>query len=183
MNRDPKDRPGTQGGWTRTSVTTTTQNNMNEHRRKLEALFPGSGKGEPRRGPEASPRRSSDERVFASPRKSIGRGPSEYRLRLERLRMAREVEEIRQAADAFLAHHQLPDDPDILFKVLQHPSEKVVREALGQISSLLMQGRFQGTLLLEDHLNGLAERVREDATRSYVDGMRAQIQSLKARDT
>jgi hypothetical protein len=72
----------------------------------------------------------------------MGRTPSEYRLRLERLRIARNNDELRDATDTFLQHHQLPDDPDILTKVMQHPSEKVVREAMGQISALLMQGRM-----------------------------------------
>jgi hypothetical protein len=118
------------------------------------------------------------DRVFANQRKSMGRTPSEYRQRLERLRTAREVEEIRQATDAFLQHHQLPDDTDILYKVLQHPTEKVVREALGQISSLIMQGRIQGNVLLEGHLNALSERVQEAATRSFVDGVKSQIKKV-----
>ena len=145
-----------------------------EHRRKLEALFSG-GKSLPARSVRSGP----SEQVFASPRKSVGRAPSEYRLRLERLRMAREVDEIKQAAEVFLSHHQLPDDPDILFKLLQHPEEKVVRESLGQLSSLLTQGRIAATLLLQDHLNTLSNRITEDATRSYIDGMRVQIARLK----
>jgi hypothetical protein len=146
-----------------------------EHRRKLEALFAGSGANKTAPG-QARPTRSG--RVFSSPRRSVGRGPSEYRLRLERLRVAREPDEIKEAADAFLAYHQLPDDADILFKVLQHPAEKVVREALGQISALLMQNRFGGTLLLKDHLVQLARRATEDATHSYIDGLRAQIAQI-----
>jgi hypothetical protein len=101
-------------------------------------------------------------------------------LRLERVRIARAVEEITEAADAFLAHHQLPDDLDILYKVLLHPNEKVVREALGQISSLIMQGRVNGTLLLQDRLRDLEDRIVEDSTRSYVDGLRKQIELMKS---
>ena len=100
-------------------------------------------------------------------------------MRLERLRIAREVEEITEATDAFLAHHQLPDDLDVLYKVLQHPSEKVLREAMGQISSLLIQGRVNGTVILEDRLNEVAARVSEDATKSYIEGLRGQLASLK----
>ena len=164
MSRDRKDndRPGQDRA--RPSASSSA-----EHRRKLEAMFGGGGSS------AATSASAPTERVFASPRKSTGRAPSEFRLRLERLRAAREPEEIREAADAFLRHHQLPDEPDILYKLLQHPSEKVVREALGQLSSLLMQGRISGTLLLADHLNRLEGRVQEDATRSYIEGIRAQI--------
>lgn len=156
-----------------------------EHRRKLEALFSGGPGGDvSAQGSEATagpPRFNNEERVFAAPRKSLGRSPSEYRLRLERLRIAREPEEIRDAADAFLEHHQLPDDLDVLYKVMQHPNERVVREALGQISSLIMQGRLQSALLLEDKLRELDGRVAEAATRSYIDGLRTQLAHMKAK--
>ncbi len=100
-------------------------------------------------------------------------------MRLERLRIARSPEEIKEAADLFLQHHQLPDDPDILMKVLLHPDEPVLREAMGQLSSLMMQGRWAATFILEDRLNDLDARVQEDATRSYIEGLRAQLQALK----
>lgn len=145
-----------------------------EHRQKLEALFGGTTSA------QAPAARSAEPRVFASPRKSLGRSPSEYRLRLERLRIAREPEEIKEAADAFLMHHQLPDDLDVLLRVLQHPSEKVLREAMGQISSLIMQGRLPNTLILNDRLGELGARADlEDATRSYIDGLRNQLVHAK----
>lgn len=155
-----------------------------DHRRKLEALFGGGGSpsiegAAPTNGSNGRAQRAPTERVFSSPRRSLGRSPSEYRLRLERLRMARDVEEIRGAADAFLQHHQLPDDPDVLTKVMQHPTEKVVREAMGQISALLMQGRMPATLILEERLRELDQRAAEDATRSYIKGIQAQLASMK----
>lgn len=189
MNRNPNDRDGssrTSTGPNRGRATADTAT-IAEHRRRLEALFSG-GKAEggaatapaPAAAPTAAPVRSAPtERVFASPRKSTGRAPSEFRLRLERLRAARDPETIREAADAFLSHHQLPDDADILFKLLQHPAEKVVREALGQLSSLLMQGRIAGTMLLEEHLHTLERRVQEPATLSFIEGIRGQLAKLK----
>ena len=137
-----------------------------QHLRKLEELFSGSGTK------TATPitnriQPTRDNRpVFANPRKSLGRAPSEYRLRLERLRMDREPEQIKVSADAFLEHHQLPDDPEILLKVLAHPSEQVLREAMGQLSALLMQGRLETTVILEDRLRELAGRVSEKATQA-----------------
>lgn len=127
----------------------------------------------------AAPRRTPSGKVFAAPRKSTGRQPSDYRLRLERLRIAREPEQIKAATDYFLERHQLPDEADILFKVLQHPSEKIIRDALGQLSSLVMQGRLEGTLLLRDRLNELSQTAKEEATHSYVEGMLHQLDSLK----
>jgi hypothetical protein len=187
VNRGPRDRgrggPLPDGPSPRAKVFGNTDDASAEHRRKLEALFGGqkpAAAAAAATGPSESPRpRPAEGKVFASPRKSVGRSPSEYRMRLERLRIAREVEEIREAADGFLQHHQLPDDVDILYKVLQHPSEKVVREALGQISSLISQGRINGGMILEDRLNGLSDRGLEAATRSYVEGVRSQLARLK----
>ena len=120
-----------------------------------------------------------ERQVFSNPRKSLGRAPSEFRLRLERLRMSRSEEEIQVAADAFLQHHQLPDDIEILIKVLLHPCEKVLREAMGQVSALLMQGRLNSTVLVEDRLSTMAERVTESSTISYITGLQQQIAKLK----
>ena len=159
-----------------------------EHLQRLEAIFSAgvatSAPIVPRQETSAAAmapiaRAPTTRKVFANPRKSIGRAPSEFRMRLERLRMARGPEEIKAAADQFLEHHQLPDDPDVLIKVLQHPAERVLREAMGQLSSLLMQGRWEATLILEDRLNELSTRVEEDSTVSFVEGLRAQLQSLK----
>lgn len=156
-----------------------------EHRRKLEALFQGGGNGggaaTPAPAPAPAPRQAPTERVFASPRRSLGRSPSDFRLRLERLRIAREVEEIREAGDQFLAHHQLPDEPDILMKLMLHPTERVNREAMGQISALLMQGRMTPTFVLDDRLKELRERATEPATLSYVQGIEDQVATLKAK--
>ena len=154
------------------------QSGASEHLQKLEALFSGNGTAEPTTTPKKTMTRIRDERpVFANPRKSLGRAPSEFRLRLERLRIAREPKDIQQATDQFLKFHQLPDDAEILVKVLQHPAEKVLREAMGQISSLLMQGRLETTVLVEDRLQQLNKRELESGTQSYVEGLLQQIAS------
>ena len=133
--------------------------------------------GAPQSAVRQMPSRLGGEPVFSNQRKSMGR-PSEFRMRLEGIRIAREPEEIRKAADTFLQFHQLPDDPDILLKILQHPEEKVVREGMGQISSLLWQGRFSNTMILNDRLNDLSARVAEEATRQYIIGLRAQLAKI-----
>ena len=158
----------------------TTRNNetdASEHLQKLEALFGGntSVAATINRRPAVREQRQQ----FSNPRKSLGRAPSEFRLRLERLRMARTEEEIQVAADAFLEHHQLPDDIEILIKVLLHPCEKVLREAMGQISALLMQGRLNSTVLVEDRLQTMSDRVTESSTISYISGLQQQINKLK----
>lgn len=94
---------------------------------------------------------------------------------MERLRIASSPEEIREAGDAFMAHHQLPDEPDILTKLLRHPEEKVVRESLGQLSSLIAQGRLGNGVILRERLKELATQVKEEATRAYVSGVMDQL--------
>ena len=141
-----------------------------EHRRKLEAMFGGGGSG--------SHEAPVVKRVFSSPRRIVGRPPSPFKVRLETLRNAREPEEIERAADAFLKHHQCPDDMEILLKFLQHSSEKVQREALREISALVIQKRIGNTFLLTDRLSELATRELEPTTRSCVDGLRKQLATL-----
>ncbi len=164
MNRGPHERGK---GGSRPPAGSSQRNAGSSERSSAEPKSNGgNGNGAPRRN-------------FGGPRKPMGRNPSEYRMRLERLRGARDADEIKQATDAYLQHHQLPDDVDILYKVLQHPSEKVVREALGQISSLIIQGRIQSNPPLHDRLEALAQQVTEDATRSFVEGVRSQLSGLK----
>ena len=164
-----------------------------EAKERLEALFSGGEAPVPPSGPASGPKTSGSvptlkpgfgapgttRKVFANPRKSIGRAPSEFRMRVERIRISRSPEEIEEATNHFLAHHQLPDDPDILMKVLQHSEESVLREAMGQLSSLMMQGRWTATFLLEDRLSELDGRVTEPGTISFIEGLRAQLANLK----
>ena len=155
-----------------------------EHRRKLEALF-GGGIGHaspaPTMAPAAAALSVDAHRVFAAPRRQVGRKPSAYSMRLERLRIAREADAIREAADVFLAHHQLPDDMDVLLKVLQHPSEKVLCDVMGQISYLLNQRRAaRATIILVDRLREIGARPISDSTRCCIEGLQQQISKLGA---
>lgn len=185
MNRGDK-RHGTADGAYGSSLTRGRTNTRNddassaEARRKLEALFGGSQGSSNPAPARAAPFRES-EPAFARPRKTLGRSPSDYRMRLERLRAARDVEEIRTTADVFLAaHHQLPDDPDILYKLLQHPSEKVLKEVMAQISSLLMQRRLSKLMILDARLSEVSARIEDDVTKQFVTFLRAQMQRLQA---
>lgn len=174
MDRDPQGRGKGRSSAVATQPRSGEGEEARQAKQKLEALFGGeapAGGGDSRR-PERG------ERVFSSPRRSSGRQPSSYRLSLERLRMAREPEEIRAATDQFLKQHQLPDEVDILFKVLQHPEERVLRDAMGQLSALLMQGRLNSTLALMELLREIEGRLQEEATRSYVNGLRSQIAAV-----
>ena len=157
----------------KTHTVTQREDSSAEARRKLEAMFGGTPTTEVSRSSNAPERQ-----VFANPRKS-GRTPSKYRLRLERLRIAREDSEIIEAANTFLEHHQIPDDLDVLYKLLRHSSEPVIREAIGQISSLLMQGRVVPTILLEERLKDVLTRTQEPVTRTYVEGLQSQIAKNK----
>ena len=68
---------------------------------------------------------------------------------------------------------------DVLLKVLCHPTESVLREAMGQLSALLMQGRLATTIILEDKLKTLATTVQENATHSYIQGLQQQLDKIK----
>jgi hypothetical protein len=159
---------------TKTNTVTQREDSSAEARRKLEAMFGGT----PSTTEVSRSGSASERQVFANPRKS-GRTPSKYRLRLERLRIAREDHEIIEAANTFLEHHQIPDDLDVLYKLLRHSSEPVIREAIGQISSLLMQGRVVPTVLLDERLKDVLTRTQEPVTKTYVEGLQSQIAKNK----
>ena len=144
-----------------------------EQRARLEALFGGRSNG------GAAPRHATASRASSGARRPMGRTPSEYRMRFERLRLAREPSDICEAADLFLRHHQVPDDVDILVKLLHHPGEKVLREAMGQLSSLIFQGRLHSTLLLRERLDAIEARPGlEASTISLLQGLRGQLDHM-----
>ena len=150
-----------------------------EHRRKLEALFSGGGAGSlSHTPPTVAP--MDNQRVFASPRRQVGRKLSAYSMRLERLRIAREPKDVREAADVFLKDHELPDDMDILLKVLQHPSEKVLCNVMGRISFLLNKRRARATIILVDRLKEIGSRTISKDTQDCLDGLHQQIKALES---
>jgi hypothetical protein len=51
---------------------------------------------------------------------------------------------------------------------------------MGQISALLTQGRMPPTVLLEERLRDVEGRCSEDATRSYISGIQAQLAKLRS---
>jgi hypothetical protein len=168
-----------------------------EHRRKLEALFSGgsaasssapaapglSASSMAMMGPSSSSSSAmpTERSVFASPRRQAGRRPSEYSLRLQAMRIAPDTQTFIVAADAFLAHHQLPDEMGLLIKVLQHTSERVLCNVMGQISFLLGQGRERPNIILSERLREIGERPITQATQSCLDGLRQQIEKLQQR--
>lgn len=149
-----------------------------EQMRKLEALFGGSSSGSSMsHTPMAMP--SSSPRTFASPRRQEGRELSKYTIRRRTLENAREPEAVRKAATDFLQHHALPDDMDILLKLLQHDSEQVLCDVMGLISLQLHKRRARATIILIDRLQEIASRNISKATQSCLDGLNQQIKALQ----
>ncbi len=146
------------------------------NRRKLEALFSSGSVAALSQRSAAQPPRTTPLDAKRSvngngPRRTHGKTVSEFWLRRETLRNARDPAEIERAADIFLQHHQCPDDLELLLKLVLHPREKVQCEAMGQLSSLLLQKRMPNTFLLADKLSQLACRDLGEATRSCVEGL------------
>ena len=110
----------------------TTRNNetdASEHLQKLEALFGGttSVAATINRRPAVREQRQQ----FSNPRKSLGRAPSEFRLRLERLRMARTEEEIQVADYIVRALEDATGLPPFIYK----------GDTLRRLTTTLMCGR------------------------------------------
>ncbi len=155
-----------------------------EQMRKLEALFGGSPKSGSSNGALSGPMPSSmtqsSPRAFASPRRQEGRELSKYTIRRRTLESARDPDAVRKAATEFLEHHALPDDMDILLKLLQHESEKVLCDVMGLISLQLHRRRARATIILVDRLKEIGSRNISEATQSCLDGLHQQIKALES---
>ncbi|MBI5497225.1 MAG: hypothetical protein HY904_19585 [Deltaproteobacteria bacterium] len=114
---------------------------------RLNALFDKGGGGGP---PPPGPR---------------GLGPSggamESRMRMERLRGAVDPAELDQACDALLRHHQMPDEPELLCKMLRHSDAGVGERALAELGALHARGKLNRTMTVRDALEAFRSRCRE----------------------
>ena len=90
-----------------------------------------------------------------------------------------DADAFRQAVDPFLSEHELPDDPEVLRRMLYHPDNKVLCRVMGHISGLLLQRRMGGTPVLLSTLSDLGRRhdLHVD-TKSCLDGLRQQIERI-----
>jgi hypothetical protein len=112
---------------------------------RLNALFGGGGAS------------------IAAPRHPNAPGVSsmDSRMRMERLRGARSLEEIEASADALLKHFQMPDEAELLCKMLAHRDAGVGERALAELGALHAKGKLQRTMTVRDALEGFMPRCRE----------------------
>ena len=119
---------------------------------RLNALF--GGPGAPAPGPRVS---------------AVSSGAMESRMRMERLKGARSQQEITDSVNALLAHHHLPDDPEMLCKMLIHPDAGVGEKVLSELGALQGRGRLQVTSTMKDQLQAFAPRCREPLAKSLLE--------------
>lgn len=105
----------------------------------------------------------------AGPARPQAAGAMESRMRRERLRAATAVEEIAAAADSLLKHFEMPDEPDLLCKMLAHPDAGVGERALAQLGSLHQAGKLAVTLTMKDALAAFQPRCREPMARAVLE--------------
>ena len=68
-------------------------------------------------------------------------GPSERQLLLRAIRQAESGKPLTKAIDAFLAEHEMFDDMELLLRVLEHPKDPVLAQALDRIEAYLESGQ------------------------------------------
>ena len=90
-----------------------------------------------------------------------GGGAMESKMRMERLRGATTQEELEAACDALLRHYTLPEEPDLLCKMLAHRDMGVSERALAELGTLKARGRFSPSITMKEHLNAFGARVKE----------------------
>ncbi|MEW5848261.1 MAG: hypothetical protein AB2A00_05575 [Myxococcota bacterium] len=118
---------------------------------KLDALFKGGGAPSP--APPAP----------ARPAPAMG-----SRMRMERLRGAHTPDEIVAAADALVKNHEMPDEAELLCKMLQHPDAAVGERALAQLGSQHKSGKLVVSGLVRDALEAFEPRCKEPLARALL---------------
>jgi hypothetical protein len=147
-----------------------------DHLQKLESLFGGAGSASTDTG--RRPDTGLQQKRRGSPEQEHKfRGPSQHKIRLERIKAATTSDELSQAIDVFVAHHELPGDLDVLLKVLHHPKEEVVRKGLAELVGMVQRGELSGTSVIGEALDELRGRVSQPETISYIDGLQQMIGS------
>ena len=82
-------------------------------------------------------------------------------MRMERLRGAKSVEEIEASCDALLKHFQMPEEAELLCRMLKHRDAGVGERALAELGALHAKGKLQRTMTVRDALEEFAPRCRE----------------------
>ena len=70
-----------------------------------------------------------------------GEGPSERQQLLRKIRDAKESRGLMKALDKLIEKYDLPEDPEIWLRALEHTSDKVLMEVLVQLEAYLDSGR------------------------------------------
>lgn len=83
-------------------------------------------------------------------------GPSERQQLLRTIRSGKSGKELHKAIDTLRADYGLPDDMEILVRVLEHPKDPVLLDALGLIEAHVESGKqVPKKTLLVQRLKGL----------------------------
>jgi hypothetical protein len=119
---------------------------------RLNALFGGGG------GVAAPPSHPN----------APGVSSMDSRMRMERLRGARSLEEIEASCDALLKHFQMPDEQELLCKMLQHRDAGVGERALAELGGQHAKGKLQRTMMMRDALEAFQPRCREPNAQALI---------------
>ena len=72
-----------------------------------------------------------------------GEGPSERQQLLRKIRDAKESRGLMKALDKLIEKYDLPEDPEIWLRALEHTSDKVLMEVLVQLEAYLDSGEYE----------------------------------------
>ena len=90
--------------------------------------------------------------------------------RLDAVRKANSPKEIQKAVDAMLAGQDMPQDPEILIKVLAHPRARGAEQALIKLKDLIAaQGKPENARLFKTKLQTLKLTADDDDVNLLVD--------------
>jgi hypothetical protein len=143
-----------------------------KHRAALEALFA------PKQAPapvEPLPPERPSKKMVTVPSREDPRGP-ERQKRIAKLLAAEGRAEVTHAANRFLsAGFELPDEQEVLLKLLEHADDGCVRSALEALGRLLDREAPQRRAILEARLRRLEDDADDTGIRSLAGALRKRI--------
>lgn len=87
---------------------------------------------------------------------------TEHRVRTDAVLAATSPSEIASAVDELLANHEMPEDAELLAKILAHPKGSHAQPALESLVEILDRGKPANALLLKTRLQSLKLTAEDD---------------------
>jgi len=93
------------------------------------------------------------------------------KMRIERLRSARDSAEVVASIDALMAVKHLPDEPELLCKMTRHPDAAVGEQALAELAAIRARMRIVVTPSMKEELRTFEPRCKDPTAHAFLEDL------------